>query len=209
LQHADRVSSKRWRAAALGTERECHVSEAWDEYRVMSPRDSRSDAELLAATPGDPDAFATFYRRHVPGVLAFVARHAEWDDVNDLVAEVFATALVHRRRFDPARGSAGAWLAGIARHKIADARRRGEVEARMCRRLGIRLPARTGELELDHGAELLGALPADQRRAVKARVLDEKPYAQIAREQSVSEQALRKRVSRALAALRPHVGEEP
>jgi RNA polymerase sigma-70 factor (ECF subfamily) len=176
----------------------------------VSARDSHSDAELLAATPRDPDAFAAFYRRHVRGVLAFVARHAERDDVGDLVAEVFATALVHRRRFDPARGNADAWLAGIARHKIADARRRGEVEARMCRRLMIRPPAaRAAELQSDRSAELLAALPAVQRRAVKARVLDEKRYAEIAREESVSEQVARKRVSRALVALRSHLREQP
>jgi hypothetical protein len=32
----------------------------------MTGEDPRSDAELLAATPGDADAFAVFYRRHVP-----------------------------------------------------------------------------------------------------------------------------------------------
>jgi RNA polymerase sigma-70 factor (ECF subfamily) len=175
----------------------------------MGERDSLSDAELLAATPGDPDAFAMFYRRHVRAVLAFVACHAEAEDVGDLVAEVFATALVHRRRFDPARGSAGAWLAGIARHKVADARRRGRVEARMCRRLGIRPPGPgTGELLVDGSAELLARLPTAQRRAVRARVLDDKPYAEIAREEAVSEQVVRKRVSRALAALRSHFQED-
>lgn len=176
----------------------------------MSEGDIHSDAELPAATPADPDAFAAFYRRHVRGVLAFAARHAEPDEIGDLVAEVFATALVHRRRFDPARGNAGAWLAGIARHKLADGRRRRKLEARMCRRLGIRLPtARTAEPQLDGSAELLTVLPADQRRAVQARVLEDKPYAEIAREEDTSEQAVRKRVSRALAPLRSRIEEEP
>ncbi len=67
----------------------------------MADEDLCTDAELLAATPGDPDAFAIFYRRYVQMVLALVARRAEPDDVGDVVAEVFATALVHRRRYDP------------------------------------------------------------------------------------------------------------
>ena len=171
--------------------------------------DSRSDAELLAATPGDPDAFATFYRRHVEAVLAFVARHAPVDDIGDLVAEVFATALVNRRRYDPARGSGAAWLIGIARHKLADMRRRGRVEAQMCRRLGMRLPtAQASAPELDQSDELLVTLSGDQRQAVEAHVLQDKPYAQIAHEQSASETAVRKRVSRALAALRSRLEEE-
>lgn len=170
----------------------------------------RDDRELLAAAGSDPDAFAAFYRRHVQAVLAYVTRQAERSEAGDLVAEVFATALVHRRRFDPGRGSAQAWLMGIARHKIADARRRGVVEARMCQRLGIRLPAEQAtELELDNGRELLAGLAPDQRRAVEARVLGEQSYAEIASRESVSEQAVRKRVSRALASLRSRFQEEP
>jgi RNA polymerase sigma factor (sigma-70 family) len=175
----------------------------------MIDGDSRSDAELLAATPRDPDAFAVFYRRHVRMVLALVARRAEPAEVGDLVAEVFAAALVYRRRYDPARGSGGAWLAGIASHKLAEARRRGAVEARMCRRLSIQRPP-LDPLELDDrdAGELLAELPEEQRRAVEARVLHEKPYAQIAREELVSEQAVRKRVSRALRALRSRSQEQ-
>lgn len=171
---------------------------------------ARTDAELLAGAPADPEAFTIFYRRHVRGLLALVAREADRDDVGDLVAEVFATALVHRRRYDPERGTAAAWLMGIARHKIGDARRRGRAEAQMCRRLGIRLPGEAADDPApEQGMDVLEALPADQRRAVAARVLEDKSYAQIAREQSVSEQVARKRVSRALAALRSHLQEEP
>jgi DNA-directed RNA polymerase specialized sigma24 family protein len=82
--------------------------------------DGRSDAELLALTPRDPDAFAAFYRRHARAVLVFLARRAAPSDVGDLTAEVFATALVSCRRYDPSRGAAGAWLAGIAMNKLAD-----------------------------------------------------------------------------------------
>jgi RNA polymerase sigma-70 factor (ECF subfamily) len=171
-----------------------------------------SDAELLALTPGDPDAFAIFYRRHSRAVLAFVRRRAAPADVADLVAEVFATALVHCRRYDPARGAARAWLMGIAANLLADAARRGAVEARMCRRLGIRRPV-LEEIEVEvalelGGEELLASLPPEQRVAVEARVLHDKGYEQIALEQSVSPQVARKRVSRGLGALRARLKEE-
>jgi RNA polymerase sigma factor (sigma-70 family) len=178
----------------------------------MTDGDRRSDAELLAETPRDPDAFAVFYRRHVRMVVAFVARRAEPGDVGDLVAEVFATALVHRRRYDPTRGAGGAWLTGIALHKVADASRRGAVHTQMCRRLSMRRPELDPvEIGLDRvtSGELLAGLPADQRRAVEARVLRDLPYEEIAREESVSAQVVRKRVSRALSALRSRFQEEP
>jgi RNA polymerase sigma factor (sigma-70 family) len=177
----------------------------------MTGEDSRSDAELLTATPGDADAFAVFYRRHVRMVLGMVSRRADPGEIGDLVAEVFATALVYRRRYDPARGGAGAWLAGIARHKLADAARRGAVDARISRRLGLRTPELDPvEVGLDRVVtdELLAGLPAEQRRAVEARVLRNESYDQIAVDEAVSEQAVRKRVSRALSALRSRFEEE-
>ncbi|MDO8209339.1 hypothetical protein [Conexibacter sp. CPCC 206217] len=42
----------------------------------MQDRDPRTDAELLAATGGDADAFGVFYRRHVRWVLAVCSRRA-------------------------------------------------------------------------------------------------------------------------------------
>jgi RNA polymerase sigma-70 factor (ECF subfamily) len=169
-----------------------------------------SDGELLARTPGNADAFAVFYRRHSRAVLAFVARRAAPSDVGDLVAEVFATALVHSRRYDPGRGAAGAWLTGIAANLVAGAARRGAVEARMCHRLGIRRPTlEEAALDFDAGGEeLLASLPSEQRVAVEARVLHDKGYEQIAIEQAVSPQVVRKRVSRGLGALRSRLKEE-
>jgi DNA-directed RNA polymerase specialized sigma24 family protein len=176
----------------------------------MARVDLRSDAELLAATPAEPDAFAVFYRRHVAMVLSVVSRRAQPSDVGDLVAEVFATALVYRRRYDPKRGSAVAWLAGIAAKKTAQANRRGAVEARMCRRLGMNRTKfepgpTTAALRV---SEILVTLPEEQRRVVQARVLDDKSYEQIASEEAISAQAARKRVSRGLDSLRRRVQEE-
>ena len=44
----------------------------------------------------------------------------------DLTAETFAAALVARARFDPGRGSASAWLYGIALNKLARVERRAK-----------------------------------------------------------------------------------
>src|SRR5215211_515329 len=87
-----------------------------------------SDDELLASR--ELGSFAVFYRRHVEGVLAFFARRTRDAELAaDLTAETFAGALVARGRFDPGRGSAPAWLYGIALHKLAHARRRRAARA--------------------------------------------------------------------------------
>jgi RNA polymerase sigma factor (sigma-70 family) len=55
--------------------------------------------------------------------------------------------------------------------------------------------------------KLLARLPADQREALTARVVDERDYAEIAGEISCSESVVRKRVSRGLATLRARLKE--
>jgi RNA polymerase sigma factor (sigma-70 family) len=168
----------------------------------------RSDADLLK---GDPEAFATFYRRHaVPLAAFFLRRTGDREQAADLTAETFAAALQGRRRFDPSRGPAVAWLYGIARHQLARALEKGRVETRARRRLGIPPLALDDEaLERVEAAGpgtdvavLLRELPAEERSAVEARVVGERDYADIAREAATSEVAIRKRVSRGLARMR-------
>ena len=49
-------------------------------------------------------------------------------------------------------------------------------------------------------------LPPDQRDAIRAHVLDERDYREIATSQRLSEATVRKRVSRGLQVLRDRVG---
>jgi len=177
--------------------------------------DPRTDEELLAAVDREPEAFGIFYRRHVLPLLGyFVRRTGDAELAADLCAETFAAALDGLRRFDPARGPAVAWLYGIARRLLGHAASRGVVEDRARRRLGMapleltdaaleRIETEAGEV----ATSALDALPADQREAVRARILDERDYADIARTTRTSEAVVRKRVSRGLAGLRARVKE--
>ena len=54
--------------------------------------------------------------------------------------------------------------------------------------------------------QLLDELPPDQRDAVRAHVLDERTYGEIAGSLATSEATVRKRVSRGLQALRVRAG---
>src|ERR1700683_3352598 len=82
--------------------------------------------------------FGAFYRRHLDRVLGFCAqRTGEPELAADVDAEVSAAALIPRRRYRPEEGRPETWLLGIAAHKLADAQRRGHVERRAQRRLGI------------------------------------------------------------------------
>jgi RNA polymerase sigma factor (sigma-70 family) len=186
----------------------------------MARTDERADAELLAATSRDPEAFAVFYRRYAELILAyFLNRTGRRDIAADLTAETFAAALAGAARFRGGGENAAGWLFGIARNKLIDSLRRGQVEDRARRELGLEpLVLDDAEIEaverrLDFEAhetwlhELLASLPADQREAILASVVDERPYADIARQLACSEAVVRKRVSRGLEQLRARLGE--
>ncbi|MGB0091120.1 MAG: RNA polymerase sigma factor [Solirubrobacteraceae bacterium] len=173
--------------------------------------DPRSDGELLvAASNADPDAFAVFYRRHVRGLLAFFRRQVGSAEVAlDLTAETFAAALEGASRYElrtePARG----WLYGMAWNKLHEAQRRGRAEDKVRRALGMTPIVLTDEgieriekLAAAPALELLEGLPADQRDAVRARVLEGRSYAGIAEELGCSPSVVRKRVSRGVRAMR-------
>lgn len=181
----------------------------------------RSDDDLLQSTPHEPEAFALFYRRHAAPLAAYFLRRTRNPEVAaDLTAETFAAALDGCRRFDPAKGPAVGWLYGIARRLLAHATLRGHVEDRARRKLGMEPLLLTDEaLErvealatADATAralhDLMDELPADQREAVHARVLEERDYAEIAVAASLSEATVRQRVSRGLARLRAGMKEE-
>jgi RNA polymerase sigma-70 factor (ECF subfamily) len=175
----------------------------------------RTDEALLLAACDEPEAFALFYRRHVRALAAYFWRRSNDAEIAaDLTAETFAAALDGCRRFDPARGPAIGWLYGIAHRQLGRVARRGAVETRYRRKMGMaRLELHDEELErIEADAvregpharvlEELAGLPADQRAAVEARVLHELDYAQIAVSCGASEPVVRKRVSRGLSTLR-------
>ena len=188
------------------------MSRSTNEMTVM---DLRSDDELL--TSGDPEAFGVFYDRHAHGVLGYMMRRTgDPEAAADLTAETFAAAIVARRRYRPGQVPAAGWLYTIAQRRLVDHQRRGYADQRLRRRLGMERRVPDGEdaeiiraLGADVHVDWLRVLPADQRAAVKARVVDERDYGDIAAATQMSEAAVRMRVSRGLATLRRHIGRSP
>lgn len=182
-------------------------------------RQQWSDAALLSAiATRDGAAFAVFYRRHVAAVLAYLMRETrDPETAADLAAEVFAAVLLAAGKYVAQTESATPWVIGIARNKLLMSFRRGRVEARARRRLGFEAMAledgdleRIAEVATSGSSTLLRLvddLPEDERLAVRSRVLDERPYQEIATELRCSEMVIRKRVSRGLARMREQLEE--
>ncbi len=185
----------------------------------MAPSDryaALDDATLLRIARSDADAFCLFYLRHCRLLSAWLrAQTRDATTADDLVAESFACALDGLRRFHGSEShEAVGWLYGIAANLVRQWHRTRRVEDAARRRVGM--PVRcysAGEdadeidARLDSEAlrpslrEALAGLPADQREAVTSRILDGRPYHEIAAALGLAEPAVRKRVSRALGNL--------
>jgi RNA polymerase sigma factor (sigma-70 family) len=170
---------------------------------------------LLVDSQRDLERFADFYDAYYDRVLAFLVRRVFDPELAfDLLSETFAKALERRHQF---RGDGPeqeqAWLFSIARTELSHYWRSGKVERAAVKRFAISVPvlseAETERIEALAGLGALGSaltaalaqLPADQRRAVELRVIDERSYGELATALGVSEPTARARVSRGLRAL--------
>jgi RNA polymerase sigma-70 factor (ECF subfamily) len=176
------------------------------------------DADLVARIArGEEQAAALLYRRYLALVLRWTLRQTGNREVAaDLTSEVFAAALIASPRYRPQRGPVGGWLLGIAKNKLRESQRRKRVEDSARRALRLE-PIVLTDAALDRVddlasidgdvAELVEALPEEQRDAIMRRVVDERSYEDIADELCCSPSVVRQRVSRGLRSLRSKLEE--
>jgi len=94
--------------------------------QTTDPRDDRLLRRMMA---GDEDAFAELYREKHPAIYRFALHMTGNKSVaEDVTQEVFMTLIRDPRRFDPARGTLGGFLFGIARNHL---RKRWEQDRRL------------------------------------------------------------------------------
>jgi RNA polymerase sigma factor (sigma-70 family) len=108
--------------------------------------------------------------------------------------------------------TAAGWLFKIAQNVFLKSARKGRVEQASRRRVGMALELRVSQASLERidglvasdawVDQLLDRLGVDQRDAVRAHILDDCSYEEIASKLGTSEAVIRKRVSRGLATLR-------
>ena len=169
--------------------------------------------------PLDADDIARLYGEHARRLVAFFARRTfDPQAAGELMAETFAAAVADRRSF---RGdSAEAWLYGIARHQLSGWYRRAAVERKALGRLGLEPPL-LSDVEYERVEELAGlsalrarvaslleALPDEAREALQLRIVEERPYPEVADALGIAEPAARARVSRALRGLAAELEDE-
>lgn len=107
---------------------------------------------------GTAAEFERLYRANVDAVTAYFARRtAEPQLVADLTADTFVEVITHFGSFDPGKGTARAWVFGIARHVYA-----AHCEAHSRQQHRLRRLAGRRDLDHDQVGELLERIDAER-----------------------------------------------
>jgi len=163
---------------------------------------------LIEAAQKDPARFAELYENNFERVYAYVVRRVgDRAETEDLTSEVFHHALANLRRFEWRGIPFAAWLFRIAANLISDRWQRSNREQLADEPEQMESAQAGGEdfEEVERQAtlfRLVNTLPAEQRRVVVLRFVEQKSIKEVAREIRKTEGAVKQLQYRALSSLR-------
>ena len=184
--------------------------------------DARSDAQVIATSLDDPQAFAALYDRHAGLLFRYLIRRVGRDTADELLGETFRIAFEKRASFDCARVDARPWMYGIATNLVAKHRRSEARRLHATARLAAEHPSQTDAdsviAAVDAGvvwpkvADAVTQLPDGERDALLLFAWEDLSYAEVAAALDVPVGTVRSRLNRARARLRELIaatGREP
>lgn len=173
---------------------------------MKAPKEEAGERRLIEAAQKDPSRFAELYESNFNRVYAYIVRRVgDRDAAQDLASEVFHQALANIRSFEWRGVPFAAWLFRIAANAVADRRQNA---ARHPADPAPEAPDEGIPEEIERHAmlfELVDRLPADQRRVVIRRFVEQRSIREIAQELHRSEGAVKQLQFRALENLRAHI----
>jgi RNA polymerase sigma-70 factor (ECF subfamily) len=160
-----------------------------------------------AVLAGDEDAWRQWYDESYPGLYAYVSWRCGGlrDHADELVQEVWLTAVKRLASFDPAAGSFAGWLRGIAGQLARNHFRRERRRAASPLPAEVAAPADGEPLRRDRAervARALAELPEPYEAVLRAKYLDGLDVAAIADARGQSAKAVESMLSRAREAFR-------
>jgi RNA polymerase sigma-70 factor (ECF subfamily) len=176
------------------------------ENLLKALRKEADERLLIEAAQKDPARFAELYENNFERVYAYVVRRVgDRAETEDLTSEVFHHALANLQRFEWRGIPFAAWLYRIAANLISDRWQRSgrEVADEAQMELAQVSPAAIEEVERKATLfRLVDTLPAEQRRVVVLRFVEEKSIKEVAREIRKTEGAVKQLQFRAISSLR-------
>ena len=161
---------------------------------------------LVEAAQKDPARFAELYELNFERVYAYIVRRVQdRTETEDLTAEVFHQALANIQRFEWRGIPFAAWLFRIAANLILD---RWQQSGREIADDDVVEGAQVSPAEIEEVERrttlfrLVDALPAEQKRVIVLRFVDQKSVKEVAKEMCRTEGAVKQLQFRALSTLR-------
>ena len=176
---------------------------------VASEAGATTEVALVEAVrAGDREAFGRLYALYAPMVHGILLARVPYRDVDDLVQDVFLSAL---KRLGALRDAAafGGWLAMIARNRAVDYYRR----ARETEELTDEMPvASHRDAEAEHEAARMlaavGSLPEAYRETLVLRLVEGMTGPEIAARTGMTAASVRVNLHRGMKLLREKLGLE-
>lgn len=159
---------------------------------MTSPPLETDQALIARIEARDADALARLYDRHAARLLGLAERIlGGGGEAEEVVQEVFLYVWRAAASFDPARGSARAWLLVATRSRAIDrlrARRPASSRGELRRLDDVPESAAPGDVELDSAAReweslclaAIGELPPEQRRVLELAYFEGLTHTEIA-----------------------------
>ena len=164
---------------------------------------------LIEAAQQDPARFADLYEINFERVYAYaVKRVRDRAEAEDLTSEVFHLALANLKRFEWRGISFAAWLFRIAANLISD---RGQRSGREMVNDAVLESAQVAPAEIEEAErratlyQLVETLPAEQKRVVVLRFVEQKSIKEVASAIGKTQGAVKQLQFRALSTLKGRV----
>ena len=169
------------------------------------PANTRSDVELVAAAQsGERDAMDALYSRHAPLVHAILLARLPAADADDVLQEVFITAMTKLDTLREASAFA-AWIARIAKNRAEDFRRSTIETIELDERYASR--ARQSEsLEAARALDAIRQLPEAYRETLMLRLVEGMSGEEIAQRTGLTHGSVRVNLHRGMELLRASLG---
>jgi RNA polymerase sigma-70 factor (ECF subfamily) len=166
--------------------------------------DDRDDA-VARVLAGDRRAFGVVFERYAPMVHGVLLARVPKQDADDLVQDVFETALV---KLDSLRDAAaiGGWLAQIARNKAMDATRRKKKTDEISDETEAHDATPSQRTEANRILDAIRALPEAYQETLVLRLVEGMTGPEIAAQVGMTADSVRVNLHRGMKILKERLG---
>jgi RNA polymerase sigma factor (sigma-70 family) len=173
---------------------------------VSTPGPAAIDDVASSFATGDEAALRAAYDEYGSLIYSFCRRSVGDERAKDVTQEVFVSAWRARDRFDPAKGTLGGWLMGIAKNRLIDnirseqrhSDRRANSEV-----VDIAVEADVGRVgDRMLVADALKSLPDRTRKIIELAYMGDLTHSQISEQTSIPLGTVKSDIRRGLAHIR-------